>query len=186
MMVNGHLVAPGMGLKLAVQSGRSRDGQLSFSKPVVSLPPEWEIDRKRLSLSGKLGEGEFGVVYRGEWTCTPVAAKVLKIANITLGDLRTEVSVLRRVHHPNVVQFLGACVEKVWGVYGACPACTTHCTHTHIHHMHHIHIHHIHMHTNTTYTTYTPYTHHHLHIHHTGPIYSSDRAHVWWLAAGCP
>lgn len=95
---------------------------------------EWEIERAQLRMDGKLGEGEFGVVYRyatgmytgrflkcvaspcvccrAGWNGTPVAAKVLKVHNITLGDLRTEVSVLRRVHHPNVVQFLGACVEK--------------------------------------------------------------------------
>lgn len=60
-----------------------------------------------------LNRGVHTPLHSAEWTGTPVAAKVLKISNITLGDLRTEVSVLRRVHHPNVVQFLGACVEKV-------------------------------------------------------------------------
>lgn len=30
---------------------------------------------------------------------------------IALGDFRTEMSTLRRLHHPNAVQFLGACTR---------------------------------------------------------------------------
>lgn len=55
------------------------------------------------------GEGEFGVVHKAVWNGTVVAAKVLKGSDaIALGDFRGELDVLRRVHHPNAVQFLGA------------------------------------------------------------------------------
>ncbi len=55
------------------------------------------------------GEGEFGVVHKAIWNGTVVAAKVLKGSDaIALGDFRGELDVLRRVHHPNAVQFLGA------------------------------------------------------------------------------
>lgn len=43
---------------------------------------------------------------------TYVAVKQLKSSDqIALGDFRTEMSTLRRLHHPNAVQFLGACTR---------------------------------------------------------------------------
>jgi hypothetical protein len=80
--------------------------------PGFALDPDWEIDPATLVLQGKLGEGEFGVVHRALWHGTAVAAKVLKASTaIALGDFRAEIEVLRRVHHPNAVQFLGACTK---------------------------------------------------------------------------
>ncbi len=39
------------------------------------------------------------------WCGTLVAAKILKSSSsIALGDFRSEIEVLRRVHHPNAVQ----------------------------------------------------------------------------------
>ena len=47
------------------------------------------------------------------WHGTLVAAKILKVSNaIALGDFRAELEVLRKVHHPNAVQFLGACTRQ--------------------------------------------------------------------------
>ena len=58
---------------------------------------------------GRAGEGEFGVVHKALWNGTQVAAKILKGSSaIALGDFRSEIEVLRKVHHPNAVQFLGA------------------------------------------------------------------------------
>ena len=51
------------------------------------------------------GEGEFGVVHKAMWCGTLVAAKTLKDSTaIALGDFRSEIAVLQRVHHPNAVQ----------------------------------------------------------------------------------
>ena len=51
------------------------------------------------------GEGEFGIVHKAMWCGTLVAAKILKTSSsIALGDFRSEIEVLRRVHHPNAVQ----------------------------------------------------------------------------------
>ena len=59
------------------------------------------------------GEGEFGIVHKAMWHGTLVAAKILKVSNaIALGDFRSELEVLRKVHHPNAVQFLGACTRQ--------------------------------------------------------------------------
>lgn len=48
-------------------------------------------------------------MYKAMWHGTAVAAKILKNTSaIALGDFRSEIEVLRKVHHPNAVQFLGA------------------------------------------------------------------------------
>lgn len=80
---------------------------------MFDFDPEWEIDPDSLEIMEKLGEGEFGVVHKAKWYGTLVAAKILKGSNeIALGDFRGEIEILRRVHHPNAVQFLGACTKK--------------------------------------------------------------------------
>ncbi|KAL4446296.1 hypothetical protein ABPG77_003103 [Micractinium sp. CCAP 211/92] len=80
---------------------------------MFDFDPEWEIDPNSLEIMEKLGEGEFGVVHKAKWYGTLVAAKILKGSNeIALGDFRGEIEILRRVHHPNAVQFLGACTKK--------------------------------------------------------------------------
>ena len=59
------------------------------------------------------GEGEFGIVHKAAFHGTLVAAKILKGSSaIALGDFRSEIEVLRKVHHPNAVQFLGACTKQ--------------------------------------------------------------------------
>lgn len=53
------------------------------------------------------GGGEFGEVYKAKWHGSYVAAKVLKRSDeIALGDFRTEIAILRKIHHPNCVQVL--------------------------------------------------------------------------------
>lgn len=59
------------------------------------------------------GEGEFGIVHKALFHGTLVAAKILKGSSaIALGDFRQELEVLRKVHHPNAVQFIGACTKQ--------------------------------------------------------------------------
>ncbi|KAG2500845.1 hypothetical protein HYH03_001606 [Edaphochlamys debaryana] len=75
--------------------------------------PEWEIDPITIKLNEKIGEGEFGVVYKANWNGTLVAVKVLKETGaVALGDFRTELNVLQKVHHPHTVQFLGAVTKQ--------------------------------------------------------------------------
>lgn len=80
---------------------------------LLDIDPEWEMDPANLVINEKLGEGEFGIVHRARWFGTAVAAKMLKgSSDIALGDFRGEVDILRRVHHPNAVQFFGACSKR--------------------------------------------------------------------------
>lgn len=71
--------------------------------------PEWEIDPNDLTLHEMIGEGEFGIVHKASWHGTTVAVKILKETGaVAIGDFRTELNVLQKVHHPYTVQFLGA------------------------------------------------------------------------------
>ena len=59
------------------------------------------------------------------WHGTAVAVKSLKTSDqLAVGDFRSEVELLRKVHHPNCVQFLGACSrqEPYTLITGALPA----------------------------------------------------------------
>jgi hypothetical protein len=53
------------------------------------LDPEWEVDPRQLTFMDKVGEGEFGVVYKAKYLGTIVAVKVLKNNDaVALGDFR--------------------------------------------------------------------------------------------------
>jgi hypothetical protein len=103
---DGHLVALAESALNGIVSLRRVAG------PGFGIEPEWEVDARDLVIINKLGEGEFGEVFKARYHGTYVAVKQLKSSDqIALGDFRTEMSTLRRMHHPNAVQFLGACTR---------------------------------------------------------------------------
>ncbi|KAK7475017.1 hypothetical protein BaRGS_00033764, partial [Batillaria attramentaria] len=86
---------------------------------------EWEIPRKNVVLNRKLGEGAFGTVCGGEmmmegegWVA--VAVKTLKIRHSMEEklDFFSEVGMMKRFRHPNIVPLLGVCTrsEPVYAV----------------------------------------------------------------------
>eukprot|EP00210_Caulerpa_lentillifera_P005600 g5357.t1 len=90
------------------------DSNLSLSSRVLGeFQPEWEIDREDIELKEKIGEGEFGIVYKALWHGTYLAAKLLKSTDsVALADFKTELSMLRKCHHPHTVQFIGAVTRE--------------------------------------------------------------------------
>ena len=47
------------------------------------------------------------------WHGTAVAVKTLKTSSqLAVGDFRSEVELLQRIHHPNCCQLLGACSKQ--------------------------------------------------------------------------
>eukprot|EP00038_Savillea_parva_P010275 m.189138 g.189138 ORF g.189138 m.189138 type:complete len:624 (+) comp17656_c0_seq1:265-2136(+) len=72
---------------------------------------EWEIPWDSIEIGNKVGQGSYGVVYRGKWH-GDVAVKKLLVEDPTPDQLalfKNEVLVLRKTRHRNVLLFMGAC-----------------------------------------------------------------------------
>ena len=80
----------------------------------ISEDGEWEVERNDIEIKQKMGFGSFGVVYEASWRKTPIAVKILDLAkDIDVSEFRTELIALTKLHHPNILQLMGACtIEK--------------------------------------------------------------------------
>ncbi|XP_071930580.1 uncharacterized protein [Coffea arabica] len=75
---------------------------------------EWNIEFSELTIQTRIGIGFFGEVFHGIWNGIQVAVKVFLEQDLTLENIEdfcTEISILSRVRHPNVILFLGACTN---------------------------------------------------------------------------
>ena len=78
-----------------------------------------EIHFADLRFGEKIGEGSFGEVFRGTLWGQEVAIKKLRIKGLDAGgssagisrEFRKEVKIMRTLRHPNIVEFLGVCME---------------------------------------------------------------------------
>ncbi|XP_074645062.1 uncharacterized protein LOC141914425 [Tubulanus polymorphus] len=80
---------------------------------------EWEMQREKVVLNRKLGEGAFGTVYGGEayilsdhnWGAC--AVKTLKVGSTPQEklDFLTEAEMMKRFDHQNIVKLLGVCTR---------------------------------------------------------------------------
>ncbi|KAK6919703.1 hypothetical protein RJ641_015607 [Dillenia turbinata] len=89
------------------------ESQMFDGKPLL-LFQEWNIDFSELTVGTRVGIGFFGEVFRGIWNGTDVAIKVFLEQDLTaenMEDFCNEISILRRLRHPNVILFLGACTK---------------------------------------------------------------------------
>lgn len=68
--------------------------------------PPWEI---HIEVNNKLGEGQFGSVHLANWRKTPVAIKLVHqhLPEDKKHLFLREFDALTKMHHPNIVQFLG-------------------------------------------------------------------------------
>lgn len=89
--------------------------------------PEWLIPYSDLTFQKKLGQGAFGVVFRGKWRTAPVAIKqstILAVDQDALEDFKQEALLMLSLQpHPNCVQVLGICVHEtnVYVILELCP-----------------------------------------------------------------
>jgi ankyrin repeat protein/tRNA A-37 threonylcarbamoyl transferase component Bud32 len=73
-----------------------------------------EYSTLKYSVNNKLGEGGFGVVYKGEWQNIPVAIKELHLKNLSnesLQEFKSEAEIMTKLRFPNIVSLYGVCLE---------------------------------------------------------------------------
>ncbi|XP_057750240.1 serine/threonine-protein kinase CTR1-like isoform X2 [Arachis stenosperma] len=102
---NDHLVA----------SGLSADDYVSVTETnpsVVDLGVEdLDITWSELVLKENIGAGSFGTVIRADWRGSDVAVKILKVQDFDserIEEFLKEVSLMKRMRHPNIVLLMGA------------------------------------------------------------------------------
>ncbi|CAH1454522.1 unnamed protein product [Lactuca virosa] len=120
-----HLDKEEMGLDSG-EKGRSSSHPMSGSSPLSGLPEfshlgwgHWftlrdlEVATNRFSKDNVVGEGGYGVVYRGHLVNgSPVAIKkILNNVGQAEKEFRVEVEAIGHVRHKNLVRLLGYCIE---------------------------------------------------------------------------
>eukprot|EP01125_Pyxidicula_operculata_P022104 TRINITY_DN8888_c0_g1_i1.p1 TRINITY_DN8888_c0_g1~~TRINITY_DN8888_c0_g1_i1.p1 ORF type:complete len:552 (+),score=115.55 TRINITY_DN8888_c0_g1_i1:38-1693(+) len=72
-----------------------------------------EIEPHEIIRGEKIGDGTFGVVYKGQCRGEIVAVKELKNATIeNIEEFRKEVAIMSHLRHRNIVLLMGACTQK--------------------------------------------------------------------------
>lgn len=103
-----------------IDAARTTSWSEYFVKPgnevAVEKAEDWMVDLSDLFLGHKFASGAYSRIYLGKYKDSAVAVKMLrkpdndeKISNRLDRQFNAEVNVLSRVHHRNVVKFIGAC-----------------------------------------------------------------------------
>lgn len=92
---------------------RTSDRSADSTKSDVALDDvaDCEIPWDEIALGERIGLGSYGEVYRGDWHGTEVAVKKFldqDISGESLDEFKSEVRIMKRLRHPNVVLFMGA------------------------------------------------------------------------------
>eukprot|EP01104_Vermistella_antarctica_P017297 TRINITY_DN6101_c0_g1_i1.p1 TRINITY_DN6101_c0_g1~~TRINITY_DN6101_c0_g1_i1.p1 ORF type:complete len:869 (+),score=173.02 TRINITY_DN6101_c0_g1_i1:217-2823(+) len=100
--------------------GDSTDRRLSFSNMTLNDPsittvsPMLSVKWEDISEMKKIGQGGFGVVYKGKWQGYMVAVKKLFSEDMEESEyeaFKREVELMSVLQHPQIVHFLGANLE---------------------------------------------------------------------------
>ncbi|KAJ8470364.1 hypothetical protein OPV22_024707 [Ensete ventricosum] len=87
----------------------------SSTEKVLGSQSDWEIDKRFLKMGKKIARGSCGDLYRATYLGQDVAVKILRaddqLNEALLLEFNQEVDILRRVHHKNIVHYIGACVK---------------------------------------------------------------------------
>lgn len=74
----------------------------------------YKIDYSEITIGNLIGAGSFGQVFAGEYKGTDIAVKKLKNQHMTkqqLSDFSKEAKVMAGLRNPNIVLFMGVCVD---------------------------------------------------------------------------
>eukprot|EP00163_Fabomonas_tropica_P010422 TRINITY_DN2054_c0_g1_i3.p1 TRINITY_DN2054_c0_g1~~TRINITY_DN2054_c0_g1_i3.p1 ORF type:complete len:1170 (-),score=362.91 TRINITY_DN2054_c0_g1_i3:186-3695(-) len=75
----------------------------------------WQVPHAELDMGDLIASGSYGDVFHCKWRGSKVAFKRLKNQKLndrTKVDFMSEVSILSNLRHPNIVMFMGACLEQ--------------------------------------------------------------------------
>ncbi|XP_039029044.1 probable serine/threonine-protein kinase SIS8 isoform X2 [Hibiscus syriacus] len=92
-------------------SDRSAGNDSSKSDVALEDIADCEIPWEEIMLGERIGLGSYGEVHRGEWHGTEVAVKKFLDQDISgelLEEFKSEVLIMKKIRHPNVVLFMGA------------------------------------------------------------------------------
>ena len=79
-----------------------------------ALNNEWEVDRREIRLSKKLGKGQFSEIWEG-WLngTTPIAVKIHEQKTMTVDNFLQTADLMKKLHHSNVIQLYAVCTKEV-------------------------------------------------------------------------
>ncbi|BBN20086.1 sterile alpha motif and leucine zipper containing kinase AZK [Marchantia polymorpha subsp. ruderalis] len=78
---------------------------------IASEASDFEIAWDDVVIGERIGQGSYGKVYRADWQGSDVAVKVFLDQDLkteALEEFKSEVAIMRRLRHPNIVLFMGA------------------------------------------------------------------------------
>ncbi|KAK4274579.1 hypothetical protein QN277_017778 [Acacia crassicarpa] len=87
------------------------DGKSEKVNAVLGESTEWEIQWEDLQIGERIGIGSYGEVYHADLKGTEVAVKKFldqDFSGDALAQFKSEVEIMLRLRHPNVVLFMGA------------------------------------------------------------------------------
>ncbi|KEH26929.1 putative protein kinase TKL-CTR1-DRK-2 family [Medicago truncatula] len=113
---DGDTESSGTNLDGERRSGSSAVSNGSAKSDCSSLDDvaEYEILWEEITLGERIGLGSYGEVFHGEWRGTEVAVKRFlnqDISGEALEEFISEVRIMKRLRHPNVVLFMGAVIR---------------------------------------------------------------------------
>lgn len=82
--------------------------------PSLTHEDRWEIPRHEIKKTVKLGAGQFGDVWKGEWKeSVEVAVKTMKEGTMSVEAFLKEAEMMKKLRHPKLVQLYAVCTREV-------------------------------------------------------------------------
>ncbi|CAG9321427.1 unnamed protein product [Blepharisma stoltei] len=91
-------------LKKRISELETKIASLTSNKKIEGI-----IDSSEIKVLEVIGRGQYGEVSKGIWRSTEIALKKFSLADTA--EFLTELEVLKNIRHPNIVLFMGACMN---------------------------------------------------------------------------
>ncbi|XP_020233572.1 serine/threonine-protein kinase CTR1 isoform X1 [Cajanus cajan] len=112
---NNHLIALIPGAEEDESFNEAEQPVMDYPSHEVDLDKEdLDIPWSELILKENIGTGSFGTVLRADWRGSDVAVKILKVQGFDherFEEFLKEVSLMKRLRHPNIVLLMGAVIQ---------------------------------------------------------------------------